>query len=370
MSLDHFRDYFHSEAFFFNPTDPLKTNMATFSIRWVTHYCAPVFTFLAGVSAYIVGKKYDSKYLSRFLIYRGLWLIFVEIAIMNFGWRFDFEFSYLVLQVIWMLGVCMILLALLIRLTNKQILIFSILIIFGHNLLDLIDLSGNFLWAVVHKLEFFKFGNDRTLVIAYPIIPWVGVMSLGYYFGQFFTRDFNSKKRVSLLKNIGAISMFGFFVVRFINQYGNSKNWVNYEFFSSTIFSFFDPEKYPPSLSYLLMTIGPMFLFLAFMDTNKKTIISRFFMVFGKVPFFFYILHVYFIHFFAMVFAEFSDFGWELMILKEPIWMLPSKLEGYGLNTFLMLALWICFVLFMYPFCKKFGAYKANNKEKKWLSYL
>ena len=370
MSLDHFRDYFHYEAFFFNPTDPLQTNNATFFIRWITHYCAPVFAFLAGISAFIVGNKYDKKYLSKFLLSRGVWLIFVEIVIMNFGWRFDIEFNFLVLQVIWMLGICMILLSGLIWLSLKQILIFSLFIIFGHNLLDVFDISGNFIWAVIHKLDFFNYYETKTLVVAYPIIPWVGVMSLGYFFGQYFHKDFTQDLRINILKRIGIISIIGFFIVRFLNSYGNSKMWINYDLFSQTFYSFMDPQKYPPSLSYLLMTLGPMFLLLAVFELIKKSSFLNIFIVFGKVPFFFYILHVYFIHFFAMITAEFSGFGWELMILKQPIWMLPSKLEGFGFNTLIMLILWICFVAFMYPMCKKFGEYKMNNKQKKWLSYL
>ena len=370
MSLDHFRDFFHYEAFFFNPTDPELTNIATFFIRWITHYCAPVFAFLAGISAYIVGNKYDKKYLSKFLLSRGIWLVFVEIAIMNFGWRFDFEFNFIVLQVIWMLGICMILLSAIIWLSLKQILFFSLFIIFGHNLLDSYDISGNFIWAVIHKLDFFNYSETKTLVVAYPIIPWVGVMSLGYFFGQFFQKEFPQDLRIKILKRVGIISIIGFFVVRFLNSYGNSKTWINYDLFSQTIYSFMDPQKYPPSLSYLLMTLGPMFLLLAVFELYKKTTFSNIFIVFGKVPFFFYILHVYFIHFFAMITAEFKGFGWELMILKQPIWMLPSNLEGFGFNTSLMLILWICFVAFMYPMCKKFGEYKMNNKQKKWLSYL
>ena len=370
MSLDHFRDYFHYEAFFFNPTDPQQTNNTTFFIRWITHYCAPVFAFLAGVSAFIVGNKYDKKYLSKFLLSRGVWLIFVEIVIMNFGWRFDIEFNFLVLQVIWMLGICMILLSGLIWLSLKQILIFSLFIIFGHNLLDSFDISGNFIWAVIHKLDFFNYYETKTLVVAYPIIPWIGVMSLGYFFGQYFHKDFTQHLRINILKRVGFISIIGFFIVRFLNSYGNSKMWINYDLFSQTFYSFMDPQKYPPSLSYLLMTLGPMFLLLAVFELIKKSYFLNIFIVFGKVPFFFYILHVYFIHFFAMIAAEFSGFGWEIMILKQPIWMLPSNLEGFGFNTLIMLILWICFVAFMYPMCKKFGEYKMNNKQKKWLSYL
>ena len=370
MSLDHFRDYFHQEAFFFSPTDPEKTNSVTFFLRWITHYCAPVFAFLAGISADIIGKKYDKRYLSKFLFSRGLWLVFVEIAILNFGWRFDVEFNYIVFQVIWMLGICMILMSGLVWMKKRNIFIFSLVVIFGHNLLDLFDISGNLIWAILHQLELFSIGNSTTLVIAYPIIPWIGLMSLGYFFGYYFRRDFSTEKRIKLLKTLGLCFVGGFFLVRFLNSYGNSRPWIQYETLSQTIFSFMDPQKYPPSLAYLLMTLGPIFIILALLETSKKTLLSRVLMVFGRVPFFFYILHIYFIHLFAMLAAEFSGFGWESMILKDPIWMLPSKLEGFGFSTFVMLLLWVCFVIFMYPICKKFGDYKINNKQKKWLSYL
>ena len=170
MSLDHFRDYFHQEAFLFSPTDPEKTNSITFFLRWITHYCAPVFAFLAGVSADIIGKKYDKKYLSKFLFTRGLWLVFVEIVIINFGWRFDIAFSYIVFQVIWMLGICMMILSLLVRMRKRSILLFSLIVIFGHNLMDLFDISGNLFWAILHQQEFFNISETNTLVIGYPII--------------------------------------------------------------------------------------------------------------------------------------------------------------------------------------------------------
>jgi uncharacterized membrane protein len=253
---------------------------------------------------------------------------------------------------------------------KRNIFIFSLVVIFGHNLLDLFNISGNLFWAIFHQLEFFSIGDSTTLLIAYPIFPWIGLMSLGYFFGYYFRIDFSPEKRIKLLETLGFCFIGGFFLVRILNSYGNSKPWIHYETFSQSLFSFMDPQKYPPSLSYLLMTLGPVFIILALLETSKKTRLSKVLMVFGRVPFFFYIIHIYFIHLFAMLVAEISGFGWEIMILKDPIWMLPSKLEGFGFSTFVMLLLWVCFVIFMYPICKKFGDYKINNKQKKWLSYL
>lgn len=369
MSLDHFRVFFHSNAFLFNPTDPENTDTITFLMRWITHYCAPVFSFLAGTSAFIVGNKTNKKYLSNFLFTRGLWLIFVEVAIMNFGWRFDVQYTYVVLQVIWVLGICMVALSQIIRLTNKQILVFSLVVIFGHNLLDRFEISNHFLWAVFHQLEIFEFKNFSNIVVAYPFLPWIGVMSLGYFFGQYYVKGFDSKTRIKLLMNTGLYSIIGFFIVRVFNSYGNAKLWQYFDDHTSTLYAFFDPNKYPPSLSYVLMTLGPMFLLLGILEITKKNKLSEFFIVFGKVPFFFYILHVYFIHALALAYAELTGFGFESMLLKAPIWM-TSHLKGFGLSTPILLICWVVFVLLMYPLCKVFGNYKLKNKHKKWLSYL
>ena len=186
----------------------------------------------------------------------------------------------------------MILMSGLVWMKKRNIFIFSLIVIFGHNLLDLFNISGNLFWAIFHQLEFFSVGDSTTLVIAYPIVPWIGLMSLGYFFGYYYRIDFNHEKRIRILQTIGFCFIVGFFLVRILNSYGNSKPWTNYENFSQTLFSFMDPQKYPPSLSYLLMTLGPVFILLGVLETRKKTLLSKFLMVFGRVPFFFYILHI------------------------------------------------------------------------------
>ncbi|MDY2586934.1 DUF1624 domain-containing protein [Winogradskyella aquimaris] len=368
MALDHVRDYFHYDAFFFDPTDPEKTNTALYFTRWITHYCAPAFSFLAGISAYLVGRKKSKFELSSFLLKRGIWLVFIELVVVNFSWYFDIHFSTISLLVIWSLGVSMIFLAALIHLNLKYILIFSLLMIFGHNGLDYVPIEGGIFWSIIHKFGFYTLENGKILVIGYPIIPWIGVMSLGYYFGSFYSSNKDALQRQKVFKLIGSFSIVGFIIIRLFNTYGNLNPWNSYNTVLQTVFSFLNPAKYPPSLTYLLMTLGPILLILAYTENVKgKTV--KFISVFGKVPFFYYILHLYVIHILALFLAWFTGFGWRKMIIKG--WVTESpNLDGYGLNLVYVYLIWIVIILMLYPLCKKFGNYKLNNKDKKWLSYL
>ena len=368
MALDHTRDYFHNAAFVFDPTDPLLTDVPLYFTRWITHLCAPAFSFLAGISAYLVGRRKSRKELSSFLLKRGLWLVVIEITVVNFSWYFDIHFSFVSLLVIWSLGISMIILAALIHLPSKMILLFSLIVIFGHNLLDYISVEKSILWSILHERGAFVLSDEMELLIAYPIIPWVGVMSLGYYFGSFYRKDLEPQKRQRLLSQIGFLAVVLFMLVRFINLYGNPSHWKSFETLQQTLFSFFDPLKYPPSLSYLLMTLGPTLLFLAYAEKWKGKAVE-FFSVFGRVPFFYYIIHIYIIHLFALFLAQMTGFGWQKMILTD--WVTNSKdLVGYGLDLWLVYLIWIGVIMMLYPLCKKFGAYKLGHKEKWWLSYF
>ena len=198
MALDHTRDYFHYDAFFYKSTDPLQTDAFIYFTRWITHFCAPAFCLLAGVSAYLVGMRKSKKELSIFLLKRGIWLIFVEVGIVNFGWFFNIHFGSIPLGIIWSLGISMLFLAAIIHLPFKSILWCSLLIIFGHNLLDNIHFEDNLLWSILHEQRRFTFLGGRKLLTAYPIIPWVGIMSLGYYFGSFYQKTIEPIKRQKL----------------------------------------------------------------------------------------------------------------------------------------------------------------------------
>ncbi|NNC50764.1 MAG: DUF1624 domain-containing protein [Flaviramulus sp.] len=368
MALDHTRDYFHYDSFLFSPEDPIQSNIPMFFTRWITHFCAPAFSFLAGISAFMISKRKAKKELSSFLIKRGLWLVFIEMTIVNFAWFFDVSFSNLGLLVIWVLGISMIALAGLIWLPRRFILIFSCVLIFGHNLLDSIHFEGSLLWAILHEFAFFDLGHGYKLMAVYPLIPWVAVMSLGYYFGEFYNVSFNANKRKRMFNNLGLASLALFIALRFTNVYGNLISWKNYENLSQDLISFFNPAKYPPSLTYLLMTLGFTFIFLANSEKLKSRL-SDFFKVFGRVPFFYYIIHIYLIHVLALLYSELSGFGWEKMVLKN--WVTEDPLlKGYGLSLAFVYLVWIGVILFLYRICKKFDKYKQNNKDKWWLSYL
>lgn len=368
MAIDHVRDYFHYSARFFDPSDPELTTAPIFLTRFITHFCAPAFSFLAGLSAFIVGRKKTPAELSGFLLKRGLWLVFVELIIVNFAWYFNIEFKHVAFLVIWVLGISMIFLAGLIHLPAKAILVFSCVLIFGHNLLDAIHFEGSILWTFLHGSGIFLTTPDHTFRVGYPIIPWVAVMSLGYCFGSFYDRTYDPSKRRKLFNIIGISSIILFFILRGINVYGNLLPWKDYGSFVKTSFSFFNVTKYPPSLDFLLVTLGGAFLFLANTEKLKGGIVN-FFCVFGRVPFFFYIIHLYLIHFLALIAAELTGFGWEKMILSAPV-LKVEELKGFGFNLPVVYLVWLLVIFMLYPLCKKFDTYKQNHKDKWWLSYL
>jgi uncharacterized membrane protein len=365
MALDHVRDYFHYSAFYFDPTDPTQSTLPIFFTRWITHFCAPIFSFLAGISAYMVGRRKSKKELSAFLIKRGLWLIIIELTIVGFAWFFDPHFRTFLFGVIWSLGISMIILAALIHLPKALILVVSLLLIGCHNVLDNVHFSGSTFWAFIHEQKFFDAGSTH-LLIGYPIVPWVAVMSLGYYFGSFY--DIKAASRKKIFNIIGLCALLLFMFLRFTNLYGDRKPFITYATFSQDLISFLNPSKYPPSLDYLLMTLGVAFLFLANFENVKGRLVN-FFSTFGRVPFFYYILHIYLVHLGAMLAAQLTGFGWQKFIL--PNWIsLVDGLQGYGFSLVVVYLVWISIILLLYPLCKKFDHYKRGHKEKWWLSYL
>ena len=367
MALDHTRDYFHFSANYFDPADPVHSSLPVFFTRWITHFCAPGFSFLAGLSAFMAGRKKTKAQLSGFLFKRGLWLVFIELTIVNFAWYFDVQFRSFGLLVIWALGVSMIALAALIHLPRKLILVFSIVLIFGHNLLDSIH-NNSFGWSIIHQQYYYQLTPNTGLMVGYPLIPWIAVMSLGYYFGAFYSTSYDSHKRKKIFNTIGISSIVLFLILRFSNVYGDPMPWHSFDTFSKDVILFLNPAKYPPSLDYLLMTLGGLFLFLGNAEKLKGGIVN-FFSVFGRVPFFYYILHLYLIHLLAMLFAQLSGFGWHLFILPGWIGFVPA-MKGYGFSLWVVYLVWIGIIFLLYPLCKKFDAYKQSHKQKWWLSYL
>jgi uncharacterized membrane protein len=368
MALDHTRDYFHASAYFFNPLDPQQTTWSIFLTRWITHFCAPAFSFLAGISAFFVGRRKRPKELSQFLIKRGLWLVFIQMTVINFAWYFNIRFYQIELDVIGSLGVSMIFLALLVRTPPKFILVFSCLMIFGHNFFDNVHFNGNFWWQVLHESVSYPFSDGYVFNIWYPLIPWIGVMSLGYWMGKFYDKSYDANKRKKLFIVLGISSIALFFLLRGFNIYGNPTSWVDYQSISKNLMSILDVNKYPPSLSFLLMTLGPTFLFLAYSEKAKGKLVS-FIMVFGRVPFFYYIIHLYVIHVLAMIASALTWTGWQAMVLNE--WVTDvAALDGYGFSLWVVYLIWAFIIFTLYPICKRFDRYKMSHKNKSWLSYL
>lgn len=368
MAIDHVRDYFHYSSYFFDPTDPALTTVPIFFTRFITNFCAPAFSFLAGLSAFIIGKRKTLNELSGFLVKRGLWLVFIELIIINFGWHFDIHFGEIVFQVIWALGISMIFLAALIHLPKKYLIIFSCVLIFGHNLLDATHFEGNVLWSFIHERRLYNITPGLIIRINYPVIPWIAVMSLGYSFGMFYEKSFDPLKRKKIFNRIGIGALALLLILRGTNLYGNLLPWKNYGNIKQNLFSFFNLTKYPPSLSFLLLTLGVSLLFLANTEKLKGKFVN-FFCVFGRVPFFFYIIHIYLIHFLALLAAGLTGFGWQNMATSAMPYRVEA-LKGFGFGLITVYLIWIGVILFLYPLCKAFDNYKQNNKDKWWLSYL
>lgn len=368
MALDHTRDYFHYSAFIFDPADPTQSTLPIFLTRFITNFCAPSFSFLAGLSAFIIGKRKTNSELSVFLLKRGLWLLFIQFTIINFGWQFDIQFRVESFTVIAVLGISMIILAGLIHLPRTFILVFSCVLIFGHNLLNSIHFPNSFLWANIHEPAGFNLSDSFKFYADYSIIPWIAIMSLGYYFGSFYDKSFNSAKRKKIFNITGISAIVLFIILRWSNIYGDSIHWTNLNSVPKTFMSFLQLSKYPPSLLFLLITLGGMLLFLANTEQLKGKAVN-FFATFGRVPFFFYIIHIYVIHGLAMLFSQLSGFGWQRMVLPDMIW-LSSELKGYGFSLLVVYAVWIGIIILLYPLCKMFDKYKQTHKEKWWLSYF
>ena len=375
MALDHSREYFHVSANVFNPLDLTQTTPALFFTRWITHFCAPIFVFLSGISAYLQSLRKTKKELSAFLIKRGLWLILLELIIVSFAWSYNPNYEYVFLQVIWVIGLSMVLLGLAIYLPFNVILIVGLIITFGHNLLDSQEAATGFkhsFWMdLLHSSRFTShaYTPGHSILIAYPFLPWVGLMFLGYCTGIYFSPARTTAQRKKFLITAGAGLLLLFVVLRFINSYGNPVPWSTQKNALYTFFSFINIHKYPPSLFYVCVTIGVALLFLALIENvqNKFTNILR---IYGRVAFFYYILHLYIFHTISAIF--FLARGHSLHDATQtgslfPFYFLAPG-EGYGLPVVYLA--WIAVVALLYPLCKWYDGYKTAHKEKWWLSYL
>ncbi|MEO8771071.1 MAG: heparan-alpha-glucosaminide N-acetyltransferase domain-containing protein [Ferruginibacter sp.] len=372
MALDHVRNYFHYDAFLYSPTDLNKTGGFLFFTRFITHYCAPVFVFLSGISAHIYGSNRSRRELSFYLLKRGLWLVFAELSIITLGWTFNPTYPLFNLQVIWAIGISMIVLSAMIYMNRIYILLTGVLLIAAHNLLDNVHVPGNgiaaFLWSFLHEPGDYALGRFHIFV-HYPVIPWVGIMAVGYYFGGLYNtaNDAVKRKKMFLYSGAGAIALF--IILRSFNFYGDAAQWYMQKNTVFSILSFLNVTKYPPSFLYTLITLGPAMIFLS-MAEKPLNIVSEKIVVFGRVPFFYYIIHLYLIHLFAIIGAMILGYGWPDMILSDRVNRVV-ELKGYGFNLFIVYLVWMVLVILLYPCCKWFGRYKRNNQStKKWLTYL
>lgn len=372
MALDHTRDYFHNDAFLFAAEDLSKTNMVLFFTRWITHYCAPVFVFLSGISAYLQRGRKTKKELSAFLFTRGLWLILVELVFVALFRTFNLHFIFNNLQVIWAIGVSMAVLAGLIYLPLKVILGIAVVILAGHNLLDTVHVPGNgavsFLWSVLHDPKVFTYG-DHIIRVAYPVLPWIGVMALGYAVGCLYDHEFSSRRRKILLVQYGLGCMLAFILLRIGNFYGDAHHWQLQNTAAFSFLSFINVTKYPPSLLYTLVTIGPAMIFLGLAE-KKMGSFSRKIIVFGRVPMFYYLAHILLIHLLALAGVYIQGHPLTDMVLSTSVLAAPA-LKGYGFSLPVVYLVWVLVVVMLYPLCKRFGLYKQQHqRRKKWLSYL
>jgi uncharacterized membrane protein len=372
MALDHVRDYLYSGSFYFDPLDLTKTNGVLFFTRWITHFCAPIFLLLAGTSAYLIGQKKTKSELSIFLVKRGLWLVFLEMFVVNLGWNFNPAFPMLFFITIWALGVSMIVLAALIHLPKKLILALSLIIICGHNLFDGIHVPGNTLpafgWSLLHDQHFFTWHHE-VLLVGYPIVPLFAVMSLGYCVGELYGSGYDAEKRKKILIIAGGSALVLFVLLRFSNIYGDPVKWNEQKDAFFTFLSFLKVNKYPPSLLYLLLTLGSALLFLGFTERLQNGVV-KVVSVYGRVPMFYYLIHIYIIHLIAIISSALTPGqDWHIWLLKKPIWF-TTDLKGYGFSLPVAYLIWIAIVAGLYPLCKRYDAYKQSNKDKWWLSYL
>jgi uncharacterized membrane protein len=370
MALDHVRDFF-SDRLFLDPTDLDTTTPAVFLTRWVTHFCAPTFIFLAGTAAFLSGARGKSTpELSRFLFTRGLWLAFLEVTINRALWMFNYDFHHHGAGVFWAIGWSMVVLSALVYLPTWAVTLFGVAVIALHNLLDgltadQVGLPG-WLWVILHSPGDAPVADGFTFGTGYCLVPWVGVMAAGYGLGPLLRLDRAVRRRRLFL--LGAALTLGFVVLRAANVYGDPRPWEARPTPLWTFLSFLNCTKYPASLLYLLMTLGPAILALAFFDRPPGPL-ARPVLTFGRVPLFFYLLHIPLIHG-AAALCDWLRFGWSPLAAAGPWEVRPEAVpESYGLSLPMVYLVWVGVVLVLYPPCRWFAGVKLRRRDL-WLSYF
>jgi uncharacterized membrane protein len=365
MALDHVRDFFGNSGV--NPTNPAQTTVALFFTRWITHFCAPVFFLLTGTGAYLSLRRKSKGELSRFLFTRGLWLIFLDFVVVRcFGMQFNFDYRVTMLTVLWALGWAMIVLSALVYAPTSLVTTFGVAMIASHNLLDSVRFS-NLPWSILHAPNPILASPQHIVFAAYPLIPWVGVTAAGYGLGQIYS--WTSDRRKAFLLRLGIGLTAGFLVLRSINIYGDPLRWTTQKSAVFTVLSFLNTNKYPPSLLFLLMTLGPAMLFLWAVDGGTPGFL-RPALVFGKVPMFYFLLHFPLIHLVAVIvcYARYGSAHW--MFESPSLGRYPfTPPPGWGFSLPIVYLVWAFVVLALYPVCRWFAELKQRRGDA-WLSYF
>jgi uncharacterized membrane protein len=365
MALDHTRDFFGNSGM--NPTDPATTTVPLFFTRWITHFCAPTFFLLTGTGAYLARKRKSTSELSRFLLTRGIWLIFLELVVTRcLGWQFNFDYHVVALIVLWALGWAMIVLSMLVYLPPWAVATFGVVMIATHNLLDNVQ-STSWFWSILHLPNVLLVTPRVAIFEAYPLIPWIGVTAAGYGLGQIYS--WPADRRRSFLLRLGLGLTAAFFILRTINLYGDPFRWSAQRSSVFTVLSFLNTTKYPPSLLYLLMTLGPCTLFLWRVDAGTPRWL-RPALIFGKVPMFYYLLHIPLIHLLAIAvcYARYGQVHW--MFESPNLQSFPCVMPpGWGYSLPVVYLMWAVVVVALYPLCRWFAGVRQRRTDA-WLSYF
>jgi uncharacterized membrane protein len=372
MAIDHTRDFVHWAAMDFQPEDLARTTAPIFFTRWITHFCAPVFMFCAGLGAWFrLDRGGTVRDLSRFLWTRGLWLILLELTVVRLGFFFNVKYDVVLLLVFWALGLSMIALAGLVRLPYRAILSVSVGLIVLHNAFDGVRAQSlgslGWLWNVLHQPGLLTPGPP-AIILAYPIVPWIGVMALGFCAGRLYRLP-DDERRTTLMR-IGVVTTLAFVVVRGINIYGDPRPWAGQSSLAMTIISFLNCTKYPPSLSLLLMTLGPAMIFLSLVDRARPRAWNPL-VVFGRAPLLFFVVHLPLIRALAMALTA-ARYGMAPFLFTPPPTLGTARKvfpADYGWDLWVVYAVWLAVIVLMYPLCRWFVELR-QRRQASWLSYL
>lgn len=367
MALDHTRDFFHQSVSTGDMLNPATTTPFFFFTRWITHLCAPTFVFLSGISAFLASQRRSLKDATTMLMKRGLFLIAIEIIFFSFGLSFNPLFNFIFLEVIWAIGCSFILLALCMKISNRFVLIIGVILFFGHNILDFFSISragvSGALWNIffLAKGSVIPYAPDRVILVLYAILPWTGVMFMGYSIGHWFIAGYPMAKRIKNLRLLGAGFLLMYIVLRVTNIYGNPVPWENGD---HPVMSFLNTEKYPPSLQFLGMTLGPALLLLSVFEKLKSGWGSMV-QVYGRAPLFYFIVHFYLLHSLCMIL--FFASGMPVSKATEGFMLFRPNDFGYSLPVVYLI--WIFVVVAMYYPCRWFYRYKQAHTQW-WLKYI